>query len=148
MRKIHGNKQFSVQGKLTWSEPRGDFTMWRVPDKEGSIFESNEQWEKEDEEKMMYANRGGNSPRKQNVARMKGMNEVMPEEEDDEEEDDEDELSMDGEVDLEAARKKRLASMGEKVAELGRNAYMCAVIYVCVCVNYLKKYTKNIFYYL
>ena len=48
-------------------------------------------------------------------------------EEDDEEEDDEDELSMDGEVDLEAARKKRLASMGEKVAELGRNAYMCAV---------------------
>jgi uncharacterized membrane protein YkoI len=49
------------------------------------------------------------------------------EEEDDEEEDDEDELSMDGEVDLEAARKKRLASMGEKVAELGRNAYMCAV---------------------
>jgi uncharacterized membrane protein YkoI len=78
----------------------------------------------EDEEKMMYANRGGNSPRKQNVARMKGMNEVMPEDEDEE---DEEELSMDGEVDLEAARKKRLASMGEKVAELGRNAYMCAV---------------------
>jgi hypothetical protein len=52
IRKFHGNKQFSVQGKLTWSEPRGDFTMWRVPDKEGSIFESNEQWEKEDEEKM------------------------------------------------------------------------------------------------
>jgi uncharacterized membrane protein YkoI len=48
-------------------------------------------------------------------------------EEEDDEEDDEDELSMDGEVDLEAARKKRLASMGEKVAELGRNAYMCAV---------------------
>jgi uncharacterized membrane protein YkoI len=49
--------------------------------------------------------------------------------EDDEEEDDEDaEMKMyDGEVDLEAARKKRLASMGEKVAELGRNAYMCAV---------------------
>jgi|694.fasta_scaffold14614_2 hypothetical protein len=49
--------------------------------------------------------------------------------EDDEEEDDEDaEMKMyDGEVDLEAARKKRLANMGEKVAELGRNAYMCAV---------------------
>ena len=54
------------------------------------------------------------------------------EEDDEEEEDDEDdedaEMKMyDGEVDLEAARKKRLASMGEKVAELGRNAYMCAV---------------------
>jgi uncharacterized membrane protein YkoI len=49
--------------------------------------------------------------------------------EDDEEEYDEDaEMKMyGGEVDLEAARKRRLASMGEKAAELGRNAYMCAV---------------------
>ena len=50
------------------------------------------------------------------------------EEEDDEEYDEDAEMKMyGGEVDLEAARKKRLASMGEKVAELGRNAYMCAV---------------------
>ena len=51
------------------------------------------------------------------------------EDEEDEEEDDEDaEMKMyGGEVDLEAARKRRLASMGEKAAELGRNAYMCAV---------------------
>ena len=56
------------------------------------------------------------------------------EEEEEEEEDDDEEYDEDaemkmygGEVDLEAARKKRLASMGEKVAELGRNAYMCAV---------------------
>jgi uncharacterized membrane protein YkoI len=83
----------------------------------------------EDEEKMMYANRGGNSPRKQNVARMKGMNEVMPEDEDEEDEEDEDaEMKMyGGDVDLEAARKKRLAALGAKSAELGRNAYMCAV---------------------
>ena len=63
----------------------------------------------------------------------KGMNMPMMDEEDeedeDEEEDDEDaEMKMyGGEVDLEAARKRRLASMGEKAAELGRNAYMCAV---------------------
>jgi uncharacterized membrane protein YkoI len=50
------------------------------------------------------------------------------EEEYDEEDDEDAEMKMyDGEVDLEAARKKRLASMGEKAAELGRNAYMCAV---------------------
>ena len=56
--------------------------------------------------------------------------EMMEEDEDVEmEEEDEDaEMKMyGGEVDLEAARKKRLASMGEKAAELGRNAYMCAV---------------------
>ena len=48
--------------------------------------------------------------------------------EEDEEDDEDAEMKMyDGEVDLEAARKKRLASMGEKAAELGRNAYMCAV---------------------
>ena len=45
--------------------------------------------------------------------------EVAPEEEDMEE----DAMS----VDLEAARKKRLATMGAKSAEYGRNAYMCAV---------------------
>ena len=50
-RKFTRNKKFSVQGKLTWAEPRGDFTMWRMPGKGGSI-ESNEQWEKEDEEQM------------------------------------------------------------------------------------------------
>lgn len=52
------------------------------------------------------------------------------EEEDDEEEDEEDEeedmSDMSG-MDLEAARKKRLMSLGEKSAELGRNAYMCAI---------------------
>ena len=54
--------------------------------------------------------------------------EIEDEDEDDEEDDEDAEMKMyDGEVDLEAARKKRLASMGEKVAELGRNAYMCAV---------------------
>ncbi len=50
------------------------------------------------------------------------------ESEDDEEDDEDAEMKMyGGEVDLEAARKRRLASMGEKAAELGRNAYMCAV---------------------
>ena len=45
--------------------------------------------------------------------------------EEDDEEDDEDIYS--GEQDLDAARKRRLASMGAKSAELGRNAYMCAI---------------------
>ena len=54
--------------------------------------------------------------------------EIEEDDEEDEEDDEDAEMKMyDGEVDLEAARKKRLASMGEKVAELGRNAYMCAV---------------------
>jgi uncharacterized membrane protein YkoI len=59
----------------------------------------------------------------------KGMNmPMMDDEEEDEEEDEDAEMKMyGGEVDLEAARKRRLASMGEKAAELGRNAYMCAV---------------------
>jgi len=48
-------------------------------------------------------------------------------EEEDEEDEDAEMKMYGGEVDLEAARKKRLASMGEKAAELGRNAYMCAV---------------------
>jgi uncharacterized membrane protein YkoI len=67
----------------------------------------------------------------------KGMNGVMmedDEEEDDEdddeedEEDDEEEMKMyGGTEDLDAARKRRLSSMGAKSAELGRNAYMCAI---------------------
>ena len=51
---------------------------------------------------------------------------VEIEEEDEEEEDDEDMSEMGG-MDLETARKKRLMSLGEKSAELGRNAYMCAI---------------------
>lgn len=51
------------------------------------------------------------------------------EEDDEEEEDEEDEEDMSdmGGMDLEVARKKRLMSLGEKSAELGRNAYMCAI---------------------
>jgi hypothetical protein len=46
----------------------------------------------------------------------------------DEEEADDEEMKMyGGDVDLEAARKRRLATMGAKSAELGRNAYMCAI---------------------
>lgn len=46
----------------------------------------------------------------------------------DEEEDDDAEMKMyGGDVDLEAARKRRLSAMGAKSAELGRNAYMCAI---------------------
>lgn len=53
---------------------------------------------------------------------------VVEIEDDEEDDDEEEEMKMyGGEVDLEAARKRRLASMGEKAAELGRNAYMCAV---------------------
>ena len=101
-------------------------------DDEDEVMDEDDEGE-EDEEKMMDSNYGGASPRKQNRARMKGMNEVMPEDEDEDMEDDEDdeddaEMKMYGaDVDLEAARKKRLAALGAKSAELGRNAYMCAV---------------------
>jgi uncharacterized membrane protein YkoI len=61
----------------------------------------------------------------------KKMSVDMEDDEDDEEEDDEDDEDDDmsdmGDTDLEAARKKRLMSLGEKSAELGRNAYMCAI---------------------
>ena len=59
-----------------------------------------------------------------------GMPGEEDEEEDmgDEEEADDEEMKMyGGDVDLEAARKRRLATMGAKSAELGRNAYMCAI---------------------
>jgi uncharacterized membrane protein YkoI len=61
----------------------------------------------------------------------------MPGEDDEEEDDEEDmgdeeaddeEMKMYGmSDDLESARKRRLATMGAKSAELGRNAYMCAI---------------------
>jgi len=55
--------------------------------------------------------------------------EIEDEEEDEEgeEEDDEEGMMSMGGMDLEAARKKRLMSLGEKSAEFGRNAYMCAI---------------------
>ena len=49
------------------------------------------------------------------------------EEEDEDEEDDEEMKMYSGGEDLDAARKRRLSSMGAKSAELGRNAYMCAI---------------------
>jgi hypothetical protein len=49
-------------------------------------------------------------------------------EEDVEDEEDDEEMKMySGGEDLDAARKRRLSSMGAKSAELGRNAYMCAI---------------------
>jgi uncharacterized membrane protein YkoI len=60
-----------------------------------------------------------------------GMNiEIESEDEEDEDtEEDEEEKGYGASmgVDLDAARKRRLMSMGEKSAEYGRNAYMCAV---------------------
>ena len=56
----------------------------------------------------------------------KGMGMAMPMDEEEDEEDEDTEM-YGGDVDLEAARKRRLATMGAKSAELGRNAYMCAI---------------------
>lgn len=52
--------------------------------------------------------------------------EAEEDDEDDEEEEDEEDPTGMG-VDLEAAKKRRLASLGEKSAEYGKNAYMCAI---------------------
>lgn len=69
----------------------------------------------------------------------KGMDGDMMEDDEDEEDDEEDEEDVEDEEDdeemkmysggedLDAARKRRLSSMGAKSAELGRNAYMCAI---------------------
>lgn len=57
----------------------------------------------------------------------KGEMNVEIETEDEEEDDEEEEEDAPMGVDLDAARKRRLMSMGEKSAEYGRNAYMCAV---------------------
>lgn len=63
----------------------------------------------------------------------KEMGMGMPGEDDeedmgDDEEADDEEMKMYGmNDDLESARKRRLATMGAKSAELGRNAYMCAI---------------------
>lgn len=104
-----------------------------MDDDEETMYQSDEEDEgEEDEEKMIDSNYGGSSPRKERMARIKGMQEAMPEDDEeemvDEEEEDDAEMKMyGGDVDLEAARKRRLSAMGAKSAELGRNAYMCAI---------------------
>jgi hypothetical protein len=75
----------------------------------------------EDDEEEMDEEEGAPMP-----SSKKAMNEEMDDEED-EEEDDMEEEDSDMAVDLEAAKKKRLASLGEKSAEYGKNAYMCAI---------------------
>ena len=89
----------------------------------------------EDEEKMMDSNSGSSGRRQAMMRGRKGdpsmaEDEDMEDEEDmgDEEEADDEEMKMYGmSDDLESARKRRLATMGAKSAELGRNAYMCAI---------------------
>jgi len=68
-----------------------------VMDEEDEMMEDEEDEmmeDEEDEEKMMAPNRGGSAPRRERMARMKGMDEAMPEDEDEEmeEEDDEEEI--------------------------------------------------------
>ena len=66
-----------------------------VMDDEEEMMDGEDE-EEDDEEKMMAPNRGGSSPRRVNTARMmKGMTEVMPEDEDVEMEDDEEEEMKD-----------------------------------------------------
>ena len=82
--------------------------------------------EDEDEEDMPMKGMGYDEEDEE----MKGLpedEEGMDEEDMDEEDMDEEESMKGYGVDLEGARKKRLASMGAKSAELGRNAYLCGI---------------------
>jgi hypothetical protein len=67
-----------------------------VMDEEDEMMDEEDEMmeDEEDEEKMMSSNRGGSAPRRERMARMKGMDEAMPEDEDEEmeEEDDEEEI--------------------------------------------------------
>jgi uncharacterized membrane protein YkoI len=121
---------YEVKGGDNWDDS-AMFDAMKKRQKGMGMGMPGEDDEEEDEEEMPMKGMGyEEDDEEDDLVPMKTSKKKMSleiEEEDDEEEDDEDELSMDGEVDLEAARKKRLASMGEKVAELGRNAYMCAV---------------------
>ena len=65
-----------------------------VMDDEEEMMDGEDE-EEDDEEKMMAPNRGGSAPRRERMARMKGMTEVMPEDEDVEMEDDEEEEMKD-----------------------------------------------------
>jgi len=102
-------------------------------DEDEEVMDEEDEGE-EDEEKMMYSD----SPRKRE-SMMRGRKadpsmtedeDMEDEEDDDEEEEEEDDTEMKmygGDADLEAARKRRLSAMGAKSAEMGRNAYMCAI---------------------
>jgi uncharacterized membrane protein YkoI len=104
-------------------------------DDEEEVMDEEDEGE-EDEEKMMDSN-SGSSGRRQAMMRGRKADPAMAEDDDmedeedmeeDEEEEDDTEMKMyGGDTDLEAARKRRLSAMGAKSAELGRNAYMCAI---------------------
>ena len=76
--------------------------------------------EEEDSEDMED---GASIPTKKKMMKI----EVEEDDEEDEEDTEEDDDQTGMGVDLEAAKKKRLASLGEKSAEYGKNAYMCAI---------------------
>lgn len=84
----------------------------------------------DDEETMMEDDEEDMAPVKSSKKAINMEIEEDDEEDDEdmEEEDEDTEMKMyGGDVDLEAARKRRLSAMGAKSAELGRNAYMCAI---------------------
>lgn len=80
--------------------------------------------EEEDDEEMMDDDEEMSS---MPSSKKKMSLEIEEEDDEDEEEEDDEDMSDMGGMDLETARKKRLMSLGEKSAELGRNAYMCAI---------------------
>lgn len=96
-----------------------------VKKKKGIDMSIDEDDEEDDEEEEILDEEEGVTP-------LKSAKKVLPEDdedddEDDDDEDDDDEDIYSSEQDLDAARKRRLTSMGAKSAELGRNAYMCAI---------------------
>ena len=115
------DEDYGVKGGENWDDSAMFEAMKKRQKGMGMGMPGEEDDEDEDEEDM--------APMPTSKKKMSLEIEEEDDEEEDEEEEEDDEegmVSMGG-MDLDAARKKRLMSLGEKSAELGRNAYMCAI---------------------
>ncbi len=117
---------YGVKGGENWDDSAMFEAMKKRQKGMGMGMPGEEDEEEDDEEDMAPMP----TSKKKMSLEIEEDDEEEDDEEDDEKEDEEDDeegmMSMGG-MDLDAARKKRLASLGEKSAQLGRNAYMCAI---------------------
>jgi hypothetical protein len=112
---------YNEKGGMAWND---ELTMDEGKKKKGMGMPMPDEDDEEDDEEMMDDEEV--TPMKSSKKAMQIEIEDDEDEDEDEDEEDEDEDEEDG-INLEAARKKRLMSLGEKSVELGRNAYMCAI---------------------
>lgn len=125
---VTDDDDYNEKGGMAWSDDMEEMLSAGKKKKKGmgmSYSEDEEEDDMEDDEEDMAPVKS--YKKAMNIEIEEDDEEDMEDEEEDEE-DEETGMKMYGaDVDLEAARKKRLASMGEKSSELGRNAYLCAI---------------------